>query len=297
MATTVTLLACGVSTTDDSSSAAESVSVGVEERDTNVSAASQDLDPFSLEDLQDAYTIDAPVAEPLLSETTISGDLYVSTFGCPELIARDSRPAIFCVEGGTVENPFALVVGDERLRYDNDTQVTTIFHSYSLYRSVKMPGDRSIRAEVVGFDDKMTELDSFFNMDLTVFRMSTPMGDAIVLRRTLFGPSRRPTWITIIGANAYGSPAVVATHAGEGIEVYSDNKGLVVSGYRYAYDEPLCCPSLENVYYLRPGRNGWTRSTRTFPRNDGQTPGAVDPFADFTELEQVFEYSMPHGTP
>lgn len=255
------------------------------------------IDPYSLADLQDAYTIDAPIDSSLLVKTAEYGDFLVDEFTCAELTRKGPIEALFCVEGGTPERRFALVAGNERVSLDEATEVTTISHTYALYRSVQMPGDPSLRAEIVGSDSLDTNLESFFNIDLTVLRTSTLMGDAIVLRRTLFGPSRSWNDLSIIGLNSYGSPRLVATHSGEGVGVYSDGRGVIVSGYRYGDDEPLCCPSYTDVFHFRPGRDGWTRSTMTFPVDAGKFPGAIDPFAEFTELKPIFEYSMPHATP
>jgi hypothetical protein len=251
--------------------------------------------PENLDDLAGAYTVPAAIEPRIFSGENpgYSGDLLVDAFDCDAIRAAISYEVVACAEGGTAESPFIVVIGDEFVERDEATDTATVSLQYVVYRAVATPDRARVRAEVVMSATEQREVNLIEMVTLTLERVDTVAGSAIALHHTVIGGSRAQNTIEMIALNHYGSPQVVATHEGEGFAEFSDGKGFVYSGYHYADDEALCCPSYVAAHYFRPGPNGWTHSRVTAPNDPDKQMEEESLFAGLRAVEIVatYEYS------
>jgi hypothetical protein len=153
-----------------------------------------------------------------------------------------------------------------------------------------------VRAQVVMAASEQREMTTFDSVELTVERVDTATGRAIALHYTYMGGSRAFNVVEMIGVNQFGSPQVVATHTGEGVVAFADGKGFVYSGYHYADNEALCCPSYLAAHYFRPGANGWTHSRLTVPNDADKQMDEEPTFVELSPVEIVATYEYARGT-
>jgi hypothetical protein len=253
-------------------------------------------EPYGLDDLAGAYTVPAAIEHRILSGENPGyfGDLLLDEFACDAIRAALAYELVACAEGGTAESQFIVVVGDEFVERDAATDITTISLQYAVYRSVSTPAGDGARAEVVMSATERREVSVVEMVTLTLERVDTAAGRAIAVHHTVIGGSRAQNTIEMIGLNRYGSPQVVATHQGEGVAEFTDGEGLVYSGYHYAADEAMCCPSYVAAHYFRPGPNGWTHSRLTAPNDPDKQMAEESLFAGLRAVETVatYEYAI-----
>ena len=249
-------------------------------------------DPFGLDDLPGAYTVPAEIKPLIFSDENpgYSGDLLLEAFTCDAIRRAISYDVLVCTEGGTSESPFALVIGDEYVERDEATEATTTTLHYAVYRPVATPDGNGVRAEAVLTATESRETAAYEAVELTVERVDTAAGKAIALHHTVLGGSRAFNTIEMIGLNQHGSPQVVATYTGEGVTEFADGKGFVYSGYHYADDEAMCCPSYVAAHYFRPGPNGWTHSRLTAPNDPDKQMNEEPIFAGLPRPDVVASY-------
>jgi hypothetical protein len=249
-------------------------------------------DPNNLDDLAGAYTVPAAMEPRIFSGENpgYSGDLLVDAFDCDAIRTAISHEVVACAEAGTAVSPFIVVVGDEYVERDGATDSATVSLQYAVYRAVSTPDGAGVRAEVVMSATERREVSMFEMLTLTLERVDTAVGRAIALHHTVIGGSRAQNTIEMIALNRYGSPQVVATHEGEGVAEFTDGKGFVYSGYHYADDEALCCPSYVAAHYFRPGPNGWTHSRVTAPNDPDKQMEEKSLFVGLRAMEIVATY-------
>ena len=248
-------------------------------------------DPYGLDDLAGAYTMPAAMEPRIFSGENpgYSGDLLVDGFDCDAIRAAISSEVVACAEGAA-ESPFIVVVGDEYVERDEATDTATVSLQYAVYRAVATPDGAGVRAEVVMSATERREVSMFEMVTLTLERVDTAAGRAIALHHTVIGGSRAQNTIEMIALNHYGSPQVVSTHEGKGVAEFTDGKGFVYSGYHYADDEAMCCPSYVAAHYFRPGPNGWTHSRLTASNDPDKQMEEESLFAGLRAVETVATY-------
>ena len=291
MLVTVLMAACGEAASTPGSTS-ESATTAPPATTTTIA------DPYGLDDLPGAYTVPAAIEPLIFSDENpgYSGDLLLEAFTCEAIREAISYDVLVCAEGGTSESPFALVIGDEYVEGDEASGGTTTALQYAVYRPVETPDGKGVRAEAVMTATESREMAAYEAVALTVERVDTTAGKAIALHHTVLGGSRALNTIEMIGLNQYGSPQVVATYSGEGVTEFADGKGFVYSGYHYADDEAMCCPSYVAAHYFRPGPNSWTHSRLIAP-NDADKQMDEEPiFAGLPRPDVVASYEYNEET-
>lgn len=283
-AMTFSTTACGAGDAAPAPTTTVATSTTVPETTTTVAP-----DPYSLDDLADAHTTLAKVETTIFIDNGYGGDLVASAFTCDALERAASFDFVLCAMGGTVEHPFALVIGDEYVSREQDTATTSLL--YQIFQPV--PHDNGVRAQRVLGGYKTQELVSFDSLQLTVGSVTAGVaGTAISLHYRLFGPSRTWNVSEMIGLNSYGSADVVATFSGEGVADFADDRGFIFTNYHYADNEGLCCPSYYAINYFRPGPSGWTRSVQTVPNDPDRELTEEPPFRDFASPAALIKYEF-----
>jgi hypothetical protein len=156
-----------------------------------------------------------------------------------------------------------------------------------------VPHEIGIRAVQVRSGYKTQELVSFESYELRVRSVASGVaGAAISLHYQLFGPSRTWNVIEMIGLNGFGSADVVALLFGEGVADYADDRGFIFTNYRYADNEPMCCPSYYAINYFWPGPAGWTHSVQTVPNDPDKEMDTEPPFCDMLTPTLIAKYDF-----
>ena len=222
------------------------------------------------------YTIDATVEDSWFAGMTGSADVLLDTFDCDYIMAG-IETAVLCGLGGSVERPFAVVVSESYI--NQAAEVPEVSLNFAIYEPEHDETGAVVRAVTVAQGDESfplmngTDSGSGFTLSSAV----TTEGEVLILHYRYFGGPRTWNKVEVIGRNRHGSPATVAQIDGEGVQLLSDGVGLVYTNYQYLATESGCCYSYWAVRSLRPGKDGWTLTTRTVPRDDESWDDGMKP--------------------
>ena len=223
------------------------------------------------------YTIRAAVEDPWLDDYSSSSvDLVIDEFTCEE-IERSLSSSVGCGIGGTRERPFAVVLRSMGTFEDEGIPMITL--AVYVYEPESGPTGGELRAVTVAAGRTETFLTSWVDngSGYTILKTPTSVGTAILIHYQRIGGSRAWNVVQVVGANEFGSPQIVATFQGEGMEILSEDGNILYTGYHYLANEGGCCMSYMRVTTISPDPAGWIHSSRTYPVNDrswrtGTTP-------------------------
>jgi hypothetical protein len=254
--------------------------------------------PESTAPLPEGSTEAAWAESRWFERSTIGRDLRLTSFDCAavrkaapavDITGASTAGAVLCAVGGTEERPFIVAALGGRLDADADPPIVVV--EFVLYEPGLAPDGSLERATTrlsgsIEFEPN-TEVSP--GSGISLLRAPTRDGDAIAIHYERTGGSRLWNEIEILGLNPYGTPAVVATWEGEGVQEATDGEGFVFTRHHYASDEGLCCPSRTAVIRLRPGPQGWTMTTQIRPRDEAEAEIAAMSAAS---REGRFEFPM-----
>ena len=233
------------------------------------------------------YTIRAAVEDPWLDDyASSSADLVIDEFTCEEF-ERSLSSSVGCGIGGTRERPFAVVLRSMGTFEDEGIPMVTL--AVYVYEPESDPTGEVIRAVTVATGDTETFLTSWVDdgSSYTILRAPTSVGTAILIHYKRIGGSRAWNVVQVIGANEFGSPQVVATFQGEGMELLSDAGNILYTSYHYLATEGGCCMSYTRVTTISPDPAGWIHSSRTYPIGDRSWRSGTTP------LRELGSYLIP----
>jgi len=223
------------------------------------------------------YTIRAAVENPWLDDYASSSvDLVIDEFTCDE-IERNLSSSVGCGIGRTRERPFAVVLRSMGTFEDEGIPMITL--AVYVYELESGPTGEELRAVTVAAGRTETFLTSWVDngSSYTILKAPTSVGAAILIHYQRIGGPRAWNVVQVVGANEFGSPQIVTTFQGEGMELLSEDGSILYTGYHYLANEGGCCMSYKRVTTISPDPSGWIHSSRTYSVNDrswrtGTTP-------------------------
>ena len=233
----------------------------------------------------------AEIGENWFNFSTNGADLLVSRFDCDSIRATFGEKLVLCGAGGTADAPFITAVVEEYVEAKDDVISTSL--TFLLYEPVVDTAGTVTRANVIASDTRSYEATSLDAIEFHLLSAPTAQGDALALHAQIFGGSRTWNEIAMIGLNQFGSTQVVATFDGEGVAIFKDGHGFVVSNYHYAHDDAMCCASYWAANYFRPGSTGWTHTKQTIESDPDKDLDEERLFMGFEEPLQIGILEVP----
>lgn len=233
----------------------------------------------------------AEVDENWFDVATSGADISTTNFDCDAIRAIYVDKLVLCGVGGSTDAPFMVAMIEEYVSTEEERVSTTV--NFMLYEPAVDTAGTVTRASVIASDTRSYKATSLDAIEFHLLSAPTAQGDALALHAQIFGGSRTWNEIAMIGLNQFGSTQVVATFDGEGVAIFKDGHGFVVSNYHYAHDDAMCCASYWAANYFRPGSTGWTHTKQTIESDPDKDLDEERLFMGFEEPLQIGTYEVP----